>query len=52
VAATEIGQSLGVITRSTAAAFVTAGLLSALLFPLVADALVRADRRVSAQSPA
>ncbi len=41
VAATEIGQSLGVITRGTAAAFVTAGLVSALVFPLVADALVR-----------
>jgi Kef-type K+ transport system membrane component KefB len=41
VAATEIGQSLGVITRGTAAAFVTAGLLSALVFPMTAAALVR-----------
>ncbi|HEY3674133.1 MAG TPA: cation:proton antiporter [Acidimicrobiia bacterium] len=49
VAATEIGQSLDVITRGTAAAFVTAGLLSALLFPLVADALLRADARRTAQ---
>ena len=41
VAATEIGQSLGVITRGTAAAFVTAGLLSALVFPMTAAVLVR-----------
>ena len=44
VAATEIGQSLGVITRGTAAAFVTAGLVSALVFPVVADALLRSER--------
>jgi Kef-type K+ transport system membrane component KefB len=50
VAATEIGQSLDVITRGTAAAFVTAGLLSALLFPLAADALLRADSRRAAQA--
>jgi Kef-type K+ transport system membrane component KefB len=50
VAATEIGQSLDVITRGTAAAFVTAGLLSALLFPLIADALLRADARRRAQA--
>jgi Kef-type K+ transport system membrane component KefB len=52
VAATQIGQSLGVITRGTAAAFVTAGLLSALVFPASAAALLRpvepvpAERRV------
>jgi Kef-type K+ transport system membrane component KefB len=40
VAATEIGQSLGVITRYTAAAFVTAGLISALLFPWLASSLL------------
>jgi Kef-type K+ transport system membrane component KefB len=51
VAATEIGQSLDVITRGTAAAFVTAGLLSALLFPLIADALLRADSRREAHAP-
>jgi Kef-type K+ transport system membrane component KefB len=50
VAATEIGQSLDVITRGTGAAFVTAGLLSALLFPLVADALVRAEERRTAHA--
>jgi Kef-type K+ transport system membrane component KefB len=46
VAATQIGQSLGVITRGTAAAFVTAGLLSALLFPTTAAALLRRDELV------
>jgi Kef-type K+ transport system membrane component KefB len=46
VAATEIGQSLGVITRGSAAAFVTAGLLSALLFPLSAAALLRSAELV------
>ena len=45
VAASEIGQSLGVITRSTAAAFVTAGLVSALVFPMTAAALVRRAER-------
>jgi Kef-type K+ transport system membrane component KefB len=55
VAATEIGQSLGVITRGTAAAFVTAGLVSALVFPLVADSLLRSNVRsgmVGGASPA
>jgi Kef-type K+ transport system membrane component KefB len=50
VAATEIGQSLDVITRGTAAAFVTAGLLSALVFPLFADSLLRADSRRAAHA--
>jgi Kef-type K+ transport system membrane component KefB len=45
VAATAIGESLGVITRATAAAFVTAGLLSALVFPMVAMVLIRRDER-------
>jgi Kef-type K+ transport system membrane component KefB len=45
VAATEIGQSLGVITRATAAAFVTAGLVSALVFPWVAGSLLRSNTR-------
>jgi Kef-type K+ transport system membrane component KefB len=48
VAATAIGQSLDVITRATAAAFVSAGLISALVFPMVASSLLRPDRRVSA----
>jgi Kef-type K+ transport system membrane component KefB len=50
VAATEIGQALGVITRATAAAFVTAGLISALVFPMVAGSLLRKD--VSSARPA
>jgi Kef-type K+ transport system membrane component KefB len=45
VAATQIGISLGVVTRATAAAFVAAGLISALVFPLVATLLVRRDQR-------
>lgn len=51
VAATEIGQSMGVITRSTAAAFVTAGLVSALVFPMTAVALVRRTQRVEVGTP-
>ncbi len=51
VAATAIGQSLDVITRATAAAFVSAGLISALVFPMAASHLLRADNRVSAAEP-
>jgi Kef-type K+ transport system membrane component KefB len=50
VAATEIGQSLDVITRGTAAAFVSAGLLSALVFPMAADALLRRAERVEVEA--
>ncbi len=50
VAATEIGQSLDVITRGTAAAFVSAGLLSALVFPMAADALLRRAGRVDLEA--
>jgi Kef-type K+ transport system membrane component KefB len=46
VAATEIGQAMHVITRGTAAAFVTAGLVSALVFPMTAAALVRRTDRI------
>ena len=45
VAATAIGVSLDVITRATAAAFVTAGLISALVFPLAADFLLQSNTR-------
>ena len=45
VAATAIGQSMGVITRGTAAAFVAAGVVSALAFPMTADALLRRVER-------
>jgi Kef-type K+ transport system membrane component KefB len=41
VAATQIGIALGTITRATAAAFVAAGLLSALVFPTAALSLLR-----------
>lgn len=52
VAATAIGQSLGVITRATAAAFVTAGLISALVFPMLASSLLRSHPGVSAEEDA
>jgi Kef-type K+ transport system membrane component KefB len=41
VAATQIGIALGVVTRASAAAFVAAGLLSALIFPTTALGLLR-----------
>jgi hypothetical protein len=41
VAATQIGIALGTVTPATAAAFVAAGLLSALLFPATALGLLR-----------
>ncbi len=41
VAATQIGQDLGLIDAATAAAFIGAGLLSVLLFPITALALLR-----------
>ena len=40
------------ITRATAAAFVSAGLISALVFPMAASYLLRTDARVSAAEPA
>ena len=43
VAATAIGVSLDVITRATAAAFITAGLISALFFPMIAMYLMRTE---------
>jgi Kef-type K+ transport system membrane component KefB len=41
VAATQIGQDLGVIDAATSAAFIGAGLLSVLIFPISALALLR-----------
>jgi Kef-type K+ transport system membrane component KefB len=41
VAATQIGQDLGVIDAATSAAFIGAGLLSVLVFPISALALLR-----------
>jgi Kef-type K+ transport system membrane component KefB len=40
VAATEIGQSLGLIDAATSAGFIAAGLVSVLLFPLLAVGLL------------
>ena len=42
VAATEIGRELGALDPATGAAFVVAGLLSVVLFPLLALTLLRA----------
>jgi Kef-type K+ transport system membrane component KefB len=41
VAATQIGLVLGLLTKATAAALVAAGLLSVLIFPLVALTILR-----------
>jgi Kef-type K+ transport system membrane component KefB len=43
VAATMIGQDLGVISAASAAAFIAAGLLSVIVFPVTALALLRRD---------
>jgi Kef-type K+ transport system membrane component KefB len=43
VASTQIGLALGVITQSTASAFVAAGLISVVAFPAIGLALVRGD---------
>ena len=47
VAATQIGQDLGVIDAAASAAFIGAGLLSVLVFPITALALLR-DRETPA----
>lgn len=41
VAATQIGRELGLITKATGAALIAAGLLSVLIFPLLALTLLR-----------
>jgi Kef-type K+ transport system membrane component KefB len=52
VAATQIGQDLGVIDAAASAAFIGAGLLSVLLFPITALALLRpADPQRTGPSP-
>ena len=51
VAATQIGLVLGVITKATGAALITAGLLSVLIFPVLALTLLRrGDPGLSSQS--
>jgi Kef-type K+ transport system membrane component KefB len=51
VAATQIGQSLGVIDAATSAGFIAAGLVTVLVFPLAALSLLRADRPRTAPVP-
>jgi Kef-type K+ transport system membrane component KefB len=52
VAATEIGQELGVIDAATSAGFIAAGLVSVLLFPLIAVGLLARGAGDSAEPPA
>lgn len=47
VAASQIGLELGLITKATGAALVAAGLLSVLIFPLLALTLLRRAKEVS-----
>jgi len=47
VAATQIGMQLGLITKATGAALIGAGLLSVLLFPLLALTLLRRTKPAS-----
>jgi len=51
VAATQIGQSLGVIDAATSAGFIAAGLVTVLFFPIVALSLLRADHPRTARVP-
>jgi Kef-type K+ transport system membrane component KefB len=52
VAATEIGQELGLIDAATSAGFIAAGLVSVLLFPVIAVGLLARGGRDSAEPPA
>ena len=47
VAATQIGTELGLITKATGAALIAAGLLSVLIFPLLALTILRRAQPVS-----
>jgi Kef-type K+ transport system membrane component KefB len=47
VAATEIGQELGLIDAATSAGFIAAGLVSVLVFPLAALSLLDGGRRAA-----
>jgi Kef-type K+ transport system membrane component KefB len=51
VAATMIGQELGVISGASAAAFIAAGLLSVVAFPVTGLALLRPQRGEGAKPP-
>src|SRR5215471_18677523 len=50
VAASQIGLDLGFITKATSAALIAAGLLSVLLFPLIALTLLGRSKPISAPS--
>jgi Kef-type K+ transport system membrane component KefB len=52
VAATQIGQSLGLMGAATASALIAAGLLSVLLFPLIALTLLQRAGQPAAGPPA
>ncbi|MDP9342515.1 MAG: hypothetical protein M3Q23_10580 [Actinomycetota bacterium] len=52
VAATQIGMQIGTITQATGAAFVAAGLLSVLIFPLVAVTLLKGEPVEASPGPA
>jgi Kef-type K+ transport system membrane component KefB len=56
VAATQIGQQLGVVSKESSAALIAAGLLSVVVFPALGLALLRRDgarmERAKAPSPA
>src|SRR5947209_6589293 len=51
VAASQIGLELGLITRATGAALIAAGLLSVLIFPLLALTILRRAETVSTAVP-
>jgi Kef-type K+ transport system membrane component KefB len=51
VAATQIGLDLGVVAKANAAAFIAAGLLSVLLFPITALTLLRGAEKRPAVEP-
>jgi Kef-type K+ transport system membrane component KefB len=51
VAATEIGQELGLVDAATGAGFIAAGLVSVLLFPLIAVGLLERHAGDSAEPP-
>jgi Kef-type K+ transport system membrane component KefB len=47
VAASQIGEELGLITKATGAALIAAGLLSVLIFPLLALTILRSTKTVA-----
>jgi Kef-type K+ transport system membrane component KefB len=51
VAASQIGLELGLITKATGAALIAAGLLSVLIFPLLALTILRRAEEISTPTP-